>query len=289
MTEDSIPRILSFVNFFVYFKFTIRARLRLFPRGGKMCVKKKLREGKTVQESVRRFVIDGKEETYLLRRKKVKRLTLRVRPDGSLLVTSPLRLSLYEIERFLSSSGAFIEKARKRAAIRAANAPSPHLFDDGEKIAILGKEKTVRLSSGSRPRAEETGEEILLTLPDPEDIEARKRLFALWEKKACLALVTRLSREIYPLFAPFGVAFPEIRTRRMTSRWGSCHPGKKVVTFNDRLMEAPLPAVEYVVIHEFTHFLVPNHSPAFHRHMDRFCPDWRERKKLLNQSVVIEE
>ena len=82
-----------------------------------------------MQESVRRFVIDGKEETYLLRRKKVKRLTLRVRPDGSLLVTSPLRLSLYEIERFLSSSGAFIEKARKRAAIRAAKAPSPRTTD----------------------------------------------------------------------------------------------------------------------------------------------------------------
>lgn len=239
-----------------------------------------------MEESMRKTLIDGKEETYLLRRKRVKRLTLRVLPDQSLLVTSPLRLPLREIERFLASSGDFVRRARKKNEA-AGGAAQPRLFADGETIAILGEAKTVRLQKGGRPSLADTGDTLLFILPDPDDADARKRLFAAWEKRVCLPTVMRVSREIYPFFAPYGVAFPEIRTRRMTSRWGSCNPKKRTVTFNDRLMEAPPDAVEYVAIHEFTHFLVPNHSSAFHRYMDLFCPDWRERRKLLNRSVRI--
>ena len=240
-----------------------------------------------MQESVRKARIDGIEETYLLRRKKVKRLSLRVLPDQSLLVTSPLRLPVWEIERFLASSGVFIRRARKKNEASGKGA-APRLFAEGEKIAILGADRTVRLQKGAHPSVSDTGDLLLFTLPDPGDAEARRRLFAAWEKKAFLPRITRIAQEIYPLFAPYGVPFPAIRTRRMTSRWGSCQPQKRIVTFNDRLLEAPPEAVEYVVIHEFAHFLAPNHSPVFHRYMDRFCPDWRERKKLLNQSVVID-
>ena len=239
-----------------------------------------------MQESTRTIRIDGKEETYLLRRKKVKRLTLRVLPDQSLLVTSPLRLPLWEIERFLSSSGDFIRRARKKNEAARGNS-APRLFAEGEEISILGQSRTVRLQKGVRPSVSDEGEVLLFTLPDPDDGEARKRLFASWEKRAFLPYVMRIVHEVYPLFAPYGVPFPAVRTRRMTSRWGSCLPKKRIVTFNDRLMEAPPEAVEYVVIHEFTHFLVPNHSSVFHRYMDHFCPDWRDRRKLLNRSVQI--
>ena len=43
----------------------------------------------------------------------------------------------------------------------------------------------------------------------------------------------------------------------------------------------------YVVMHEYCHFLQPDHSPAFHGLMTRLMPDWKERKKLLDESAVF--
>ena len=100
-------------------------------------------------------------------------------------------------------------------------------------------------------------------------------------------LLTELCESAYPLFAPYGVAYPKIRIRRMKSRWGSCIPSKGTVTFNSLLAAVPRPCVEYVVMHEFTHFLRADHSPAFYRLMDRFMPDWRERRKELKQYAAL--
>ncbi len=75
---------------------------------------------------------------------------------------------------------------------------------------------------------------------------------------------------------------PEIRVRSMTSRWGSCTPGARRVTFARQLVEAPLTCMEYVVFHELVHFLHPNHSRQFYACLEAFVPDWRERRQALN-------
>ena len=49
----------------------------------------------------------------------------------------------------------------------------------------------------------------------------------------------------------------------MTSRWGVCHMAKRQITFALQLYNMPEAAQIYVVVHEYCHFLQPNHSPAF--------------------------
>ena len=51
------------------------------------------------------------------------------------------------------------------------------------------------------------------------------------------------------------------------------------------LGEKPVSCVEYVVLHEFCHFLQPNHSRAFYQLVEQFMPDWKERRRLLNDSL----
>lgn len=86
---------------------------------------------------------------------------------------------------------------------------------------------------------------------------------------------------IYPYYKALGIPFPEIRFRKMVSRWGSCHPTKKVLTFNTALMYAPPECVEYVIWHEFTHFIEPNHSKNFYAELSKVCSDWKESRKIL--------
>ena len=67
----------------------------------------------------------------------------------------------------------------------------------------------------------------------------------------------------------------------MKSRWGSCNPGKGILTFNTQLMYAPPECIEYVVVHEFAHFLQPNHSALFYNEVAAVLPDWKDRRKKL--------
>ncbi len=94
-------------------------------------------------------------------------------------------------------------------------------------------------------------------------------------------LLLQLCWKIYPLFEPMGVVFPQVKIRTMKTQWGSCRPQTGVITLNRRLLEAPVEAIEYVILHEFAHFIHPNHSKDFYGLVERFMPDWKARKKLL--------
>ena len=43
---------------------------------------------------------------------------------------------------------------------------------------------------------------------------------------------------------------------------------------------------EYVVFHELTHFLYPNHGKEFYQFIEKHMPDYRQREKQLRQVVI---
>jgi predicted metal-dependent hydrolase len=103
------------------------------------------------------------------------------------------------------------------------------------------------------------------------------------DKAEALALFNEMSARVYPAFA--GVLNgqpPVIRVRDMKTRWGVCQIRKKQITFALRLYDMPPAAQIYVVVHEYCHFLVPNHSAAFWREVEHILPDWKARRKLLH-------
>ncbi len=98
--------------------------------------------------------------------------------------------------------------------------------------------------------------------------------------------ITSFSKEAYGYYEKFGIKYPEIKFRKMVSRWGSCHTKKRYLTFNTYLMYAPKRCVEYVVWHEFTHFLQPNHSKKFYDELEKVCPHWKELRKELKEIKI---
>ena len=109
---------------------------------------------------------------------------------------------------------------------------------------------------------------------------SKKQYFSEGEIKD---IVNDLCIKFYPYFERRGVEYPQIKFRKMVSRWGSCHFQKGILTFNTNLMYAPKECVEYVVLHEFTHFLQPNHSKAFYEELSVICPQWKIYKNKLKE------
>lgn len=84
-----------------------------------------------------------------------------------------------------------------------------------------------------------------------------------------------------PLLAEYGIPTPTLRLRTMKSRWGSCAWGKASITLNRRLYFAPQECLDYVALHELCHLVYHDHSPRFHALLDRLMPDWKARKRKL--------
>ena len=104
-------------------------------------------------------------------------------------------------------------------------------------------------------------------------------------KAEALAHIQSLCRAYYPQFAATcpGGRMPKITVRDMTTRWGSCSLKTGTLAFARRLCVAPLPAQEYVVVHEFCHFAHPNHGPGFWAAVAAVLPDYKARERLLKQ------
>lgn len=63
----------------------------------------------------------------------------------------------------------------------------------------------------------------------------------------------------------------EIRwVTNQASLWGSCTSGRATIRISSRLTRAPEWVVDYVVLHELTHLVEPNHGPRFHELMHRY-------------------
>ena len=191
---------------------------------------------------IRRVVCKDRVLEYQLTRKDVKNINIRVKQDGSVCVSANGNVSMSYIDDLVRQKEAFIVRALDNYA---------------------------KNKSGSVPVDREMH---------------RKELMKKYPKEYQFQFLGQICEETQNLFCQKGyqVPFSELKIRYMTARWGSCQPRMGIITLNSCLMEKPRCAVEYVVLHEFAHFVHPNHSRDFYALVERLMPDWKERKKLLN-------
>ena len=113
--------------------------------------------------------------------------------------------------------------------------------------------------------------------------EASKQIYSETELKE---LILSLCEKVYPYFEKREIKYPTIKFRKMISQWGNCRSEKCVLTFNTNLMYAPIECIEYVVHHEFTHFLQPNHSNKFYDELTKVYPNWKDCRKKLKEIQI---
>lgn len=232
----------------------------------------------------RTIELEGRTVEYDLERKEVKNLNLRIKADQSVYVSVNNKVSETTIQDFMQSKTDYILKALDHYTEMAKYAPKPKSYVDGESFTILGHELRLKVIQGKRNSAISDEVYITLIVKDPNDHDMKKRTIDNYIKKQCQEHIQNVCESVYPKFQKYGIDFPTLRLRNMVSRWGSCQPKRKILTFNIALIEAPLSCIEYVVTHEFVHFLQPNHSRKFYQYLSMFMPDWKERKAILEKN-----
>ena len=217
-----------------------------------------------------------------VQRKKVKNLNLRVTQDCRVTLSVPLRTSDRQIEEFVSSRKEWIENALVKFK---DSGDARRWYGDGGQIRVLGEPYDVIEDTGTKAMCQISDGKAFLTFPGDYSYEQKERFMREWYRG--------ILKDVLPdLFSKWesltGLHCSGYRTKDMRTRWGTCNHRTKVIWMNVRLAEKPLGCIEYVVLHELVHTAVPDHGERFKAMMNRYMPDWKERKKILNYGIRSE-
>ena len=235
----------------------------------------------------RTVVYENNEICYLLEQKQVKNLNLRIHKDCMVYVSTNPDVPAEKVDDFVVSKGAYILSAQQKFCEMAQYAPQPKQYISGETFYLLGRGVRLKVEKSVHDTISSDGVYLHLCVKDPSDFAKKQKIVTHYLDEQCRTTFGEIISEIYPVFQKYGVPMPTLRIRNMETRWGSCLSNKGIVTLNKRLLEAPRNCIEYVVMHEFCHFIHPNHSKQFYSFLTMLMPDWKERKIILDNSAVF--
>lgn len=239
---------------------------------------------KTVNTQKHEVVCENGTISYLLTRKPVKNVNLRIKPDGRVLVSANNRVPIDFIDKFIEQKQNFILSAlAKYEEKQKCRQDVPKQYVSGETCILLGKSLMLKVEESINETVYTDGTYIFLKVRNKDEFRHKEIMMAKWLKEYQMQVFHELIAETYEQFRKYNVPFPILKVRTMTSQWGSCRPERGIITLNSRLIEMPRSCIEYVVVHEFAHFIHPNHSRQFWDFVTMMMPDWKERRKELEK------
>lgn len=216
--------------------------------------------------------------TVTVEKKNIKNMYIRILPPkGDVKVSAPLFVSDDDIIKFVKSKRNWI--LEKQRYILENDVKSPLKYRNGEKHSLWGKEYTLQLISNENIKHALIRENVLyLPVPKRSTIEKRKNildeLYRSELKKAIPETLDKCTKIVGRK--------PKSVTVRKMKNWGNCNQNG-VITLNLNLAKKRPICLEYVLIHELCHLIEFNHGKKFKKLMDKFCPNWKEIKKELNE------
>ncbi len=207
--------------------------------------------------------VNGKDYEVVITKKLGNRNTyIRVKEDLKIYVTTNTFVSNKEIENIILKSKdsvlKMIDKMEKRCEKKSG-------------FNYLGKQYDVIYTSNT---GIVLGEEKVFV---NRDVDLDK-----WYKKEASKLFQEHLDLCYNNFSR-NIPYPTLTIRKMTTRWGVCNTKDKRVTLNLELMKKPIYCLDYVIMHELSHLIHPNHSKEFWLLVEENCKDYKKIKKILKE------
>ena len=104
----------------------------------------------------------------------------------------------------------------------------------------------------------------------------------LLSKTDRMKIQLKIGKRVRHYCEAMGVTVGYVTVKNQKTRWGSCS-AKGNVNFNYQLAFLPDELLDYVVIHELAHRRHMNHSRAFWAEVEKYCPDYLERREQLKE------
>lgn len=214
-----------------------------------------------------------------------KTIALIVKPDGQLIVRAPYRATDDQIWRFVNQKEEWIRSkqdlfSQRRPVEQAKN------FSNGERFWFLGESYPLEIiepggpSAGQKarrsacPALELNGSFRLARTAQPK----AREVFTDWYREQARRVIGERVAWYAARTGLTGCKRIQISSAR--TRWGSCS-STGTLSFTWRLVMAPLPVIDYVVVHELVHLKEKNHGKHFWAAVEKIMPDYRARVAWL--------
>ena len=206
---------------------------------------------------------------------KRKTLSIAIDPFGQLTVRAPKGYSRARIEAFLQEKETWI--VRKKAEMTGAGIELPPENLHGYAFLLLGKETEISLSETKYIVYDKEGNRLFL----PEKKSQEK--LVKWLKENAKRIFSNVTEE---WAKKMDVSYASVTITSARGRWGSCS-AENALRYSFRLLYAPKEVIEYVIVHELAHVKHKNHSPLFWREVEKYIPDWKEKRAWLKKYSVL--
>jgi predicted metal-dependent hydrolase len=210
-------------------------------------------------------------------------VTITIERDREIVVRAPAGMSDDEVRRRVDARRQWIfEKLRSPQKYAARRHPPGKEVVNGESAPYLGRDYRIVMTSTASGEVEFAGAFLV-----PAARRAMRRVvlrdwYVAQAKGTILARAEQHARDM-------GVAFTAARIVDSRYRWGSCTV-RDGVTFNWRLIKAPMFVIDYVIVHELAHLIEANHTPTFWSILRARMPTVEKARSWLRQNgAMLEE
>lgn len=222
--------------------------------------------------------IAGIERNVTIQKKRIRNIILRIEEDGNLKVSCPYYVGEEDVKRFIYEKSDWIMKN----TITLNKKHHEILTGSTGEATWLGKKYPVELHPSSSDKIFFYEDKLVYYLKDMSKKHIDE-VFYKYAKKELFKIITEKRTFLdESICKENGKEYPYITIRMMKTQWGSCSPHRSHISMSTRLIHYPIECIHYVLIHEYSHLLVANHSKAFYDVVRKYMPDYKKYEKVLN-------
>jgi len=230
------------------------------------------------------FIYENNIIEYTLTRNAKRNVNFRIKTTGEVCISAPRYVSKAELEKMIQERAKWIVQNRNKIINQKKNAMETNI-KNGSQIFLNGQKYYIKLVFGENNRIHFRDNILVFQVKEKykDSQEYINSYFEHWIKEVMYLLANRMIDKYLLALEKYHLSKPKLTIRTMTSRWGSCIPSKCKITINKNLIYPPHQCLEYVVLHELAHLVEANHSSKFYAIIAEVMPDWKERKRILNE------
>ena len=228
--------------------------------------------------------INGEKIVFFIQRKNIKNINLKVNLDKKVTMSIPMKMEIEIAKEFVKKKAEWIKKQQNYYESFTEEKENI-TFENGETVYLLGKQYKMKIIPSSKNSIEVKSKYFEINIKEKyiENKKYIRKVYDKWLKEYAEQILNDLIIRYQSTLKKYNIRIPKLEIRQMKSRWGSCIPSSNKVIFNLNLIKTPMCCIEYVVLHELSHFKYQNHSKNFYNFITIFMPDWKERKKILDE------
>ena len=216
------------------------------------------------------------------RTNRLKTVSLKVK-NQEVVLSVPKFVTDSEIDNIIERK---INWIRNKLAIEKTNSFNiKRKYENGEKFLYFGSEYSLKIKHSNSDNVYLDNNIMIVEVKNNSKAVHIRNILNNWyiaESKKYLIKTTNYYEVL------IGVSVNKLIFGKYKSKWGSCN-SKKTISYDWRIIMAPLEVIHYLIIHELCHIKHLNHSNDFWKTVEKYMANYKLQKKWLktNSSKLV--